>query len=223
MPDRPDEPTIFDPAAPGSIETASEWLATGRVLIIPTDTVYGVAASLNHPEALRRIFTLKGRDRGKPLPILVSSAGALDALAPNVEPDVALLLQEFWPGPLTVALPGPLNLPRELVASDGTIGVRLPNHRLAIELIERCGGAVACTSANVSGERPARTATDALRALGSGVDGAVKGGIAPGGVPSTVIGFDANDVVLIREGAIPIESLQLSWRELRSGRRPRPQ
>jgi L-threonylcarbamoyladenylate synthase len=214
-----DDPTIFDPAAPGSIETASEWLASGRVVVIPTDTVYGVAASLSHPEALRRIFALKGRDPGKPLPVLVSSAGALDGLTLDLDPDIALLLQEFWPGPLTVAVQGPLNLPREVVAEDGTIGVRLPNHLLAIELIERCGGAVACTSANASGDAPAHTAQDAVAALGSGVDGAVNGGVAPGGVPSTVIGFDADGIVLIRDGAIPIERLRSAWTALRRGRR----
>jgi L-threonylcarbamoyladenylate synthase len=213
-----DGPVIFDPAAPGSIETASEWLAAGRVLVIPTDTVYGVAASLNHPDALRRIFALKGRDPGKPLPILVSTSGALDALTPDLDPDINLLLQEYWPGPLTVALPGPLNLPREVVAADGSIGVRMPNHRLAIELIERSGGAVACTSANISGESPALTAREAVATLGTSVDGAVAGGIAPGGVPSTVIGFDADGIVLLREGAIPIDRIRSTWDELRGDR-----
>jgi L-threonylcarbamoyladenylate synthase len=214
-----DVPVIFDPAAPGSIETASEWLASGRVLVIPTDTVYGVAASLDHPDALGRIVALKGRDPAKPLPVLVSSAGALDALTAELDPDISLLLDQFWPGPLTVALQGLLNLPREVVAGDGTIGMRLPNHRLAIELIERSGGAVACTSANLSGDRPARTAQDAVIALGSGVDGVVDGGVAPGGVPSTVIAFDPNGIVLIRDGAIPIERLRTAWDELRGGRR----
>jgi L-threonylcarbamoyladenylate synthase len=213
-----DGPVVFDPAAPGSIETASEWLATGRVLVIPTDTVYGVAASLNHPDALRRIFALKGRDPAKPLPILVSTSGALDALTPDLDPDISLLLQEYWPGPLTVALPGPLNLPREVVAADGSIGVRLPNHRLAIELIERCGGAVACTSANLSGEPPALTARDAVTVLGGDIDGAVEGGIAPGGVPSTVIGFDADGIVLHREGAIPVDRIRATWQGLRGSR-----
>jgi len=214
-----DQPVIFDPAAPGSIETASEWLAAGRVLAIPTDTVYGVAASLDHPESLQRIYDIKQREEGKPLPILVSSIGALDALTPDLDPDVALLLDEYWPGPLTVALPGPLNLPREVVAEDGTIGVRLPNHRLAIELIDRCGGAVACTSANISGEPPARTVHEAVASLGARLDGAVDGGIAPGGVPSTVISFDEDEIVLIRDGAIPIDRIRSTWRELRDGRR----
>jgi L-threonylcarbamoyladenylate synthase len=211
------EPVIFDPAAPGSIETASEWLAAGRVLVIPTDTVYGVAASLNHPDALRRIFELKGRDPGKPLPILVSTSGALDALTPDLDPDISLLLQEYWPGPLTVALPGPLNLPREVVAADGSIGVRMPNHRLAVELIDRAGGALACTSANLSGEAPARTARDAIAMLGAEIDGAVEGGLAPGGVPSTVIGFDADGIILHRDGAIPIDRIRATWHELRGG------
>ena len=151
--------------------------------------------------------------------LAVSIVGALDALTADLDPDIALLLDQYWPGPLTVALQGPLNLPREVVAGDGTIGVRLPNHRLAIELIERSGGAVACTSANLSGGPLARTVQDALDAFGSGVDGVVKGGVAPGGVPSTVIGFNADGIVLLREGAIPIEPLRAAWAELRGGRR----
>lgn len=215
---QPDEPVIFDPAAPGSIETASEWLASGRVIVIPTDTVYGVAASLDHPEALRRIYELKQRDERKPLPILVSSSGALDALTADIDPDILVLLHEFWPGPLTVALPGPLNLPREVTAADGSIGVRLPNHPLAIELIERSGGAVACTSANISGEQPARTAQEAALALGSRVDGVVYGGVAPGGgVPSTVIRFSDAGIVLIRAGAIEIEEIRSFWDGVRGG------
>lgn len=207
-----DETVRFDPSAPGAIEMAADLIAAGGVVAIPTDTVYGVAASLSHPDALRRVYAIKHRDQSKPLPILVSSTDALARLIPDIDPNVALLLDAYWPGPLTVALDAPPGMPDEVLAPDGSIGVRQPNHRLAIELIERAGGAVACTSANISGQKPATSAAHVMRTLGADLDGIVDGGIASGGVPSTVIRIDENNVVrLIREGPIPIEHIQATW------------
>jgi L-threonylcarbamoyladenylate synthase len=212
-----DDTVLFDPAAPGAIEMAAELIANGGVVAIPTDTVYGIAASLSHPQALRRVFEVKHRDRSKPLPILVSSADSLTRVVPQVDKDVMLLLDEYWPGPLTIALDAPAGLPAEVLAEDGTIGVRLPNHRLAVELIERAGGIVACSSANVSGHTPAATAAE-VRAVFSGtLDGIVRGGIASGGVPSTVIRIKDGAVLEIRPGAIPIEHIQSTWERLGLG------
>jgi len=212
-----DDTVLFDPAAPGAIEMASELIAQGGVVAIPTDTVYGVAASLSHPDALRRIYEIKGRDRAKPLPILVSSTESLARLVPEIDPDIALLLNLYWPGPLTVVLESSTGMPAEVRASDDTIGVRLPNHMLAIELIERAGGAVACTSANISGHDPAASAQDVLATLGPALDGVVEGGIAPGGVPSTVIRIAGGEILTLREGPIPIEHIRATWDGFRSG------
>jgi L-threonylcarbamoyladenylate synthase len=206
-----DETVLFDPAAPGAIEMAADLIAEGGVVAIPTDTVYGIAASLSHPEALRRVFAIKHRDQSKPLPILVSSTDALARLIPDVDPDITLLLDAYWPGPLTVALDAPAGMPGEVLAPNGSIGVRLPNHRLAIELIERAGGVVACTSANISGRDPASTAEDVMTSIGSALDGIVKGGVAAGGVPSTVIRIENGVIWAIREGPIPIEHIRATW------------
>ena len=206
-----DETVLFDPAAPGAIEMAAELISKGGVVAIPTDTVYGIAASLSHPEALRRVFAIKHRDQSKPLPILVSSTDALARLIPDIDPNIALLLDAYWPGPLTVALDAPSNLPSEVLAPNGSIGVRLPNHRLAIELIERAGGAVACTSANISGQDPAASAEDVMATVGSALDGVVKGGVAASGIPSTVIRIEDGVIWTIREGPIPIEHIRATW------------
>ena len=206
-----DETVCFDPAAPGAIEMAADLIAAGGVVAIPTDTVYGIAASLAHPEALRRVYSIKHRDQSKPLPILVSSTDALAHLVPDIDRDIALLLDVYWPGPLTIALDAPPGMPSEVLAPDGSIGVRLPNHRLAIELIERAGGAVACTSANISGQQPATTADEVMATVGSALDGIVKGGVNPGGVPSTVIRIEDGVIWSIREGPIPIEHIRATW------------
>ena len=117
-----DDTVLFDPAAPGAIDMASELIAQGGVVAIPTDTVYGVAASLSHPGALRRIYEIKGRDRSKPLPILVSSTDALARLAPDIDPNIALLLSVYWPGPLTIVVESLTDMPAEVLAPDDTIG-----------------------------------------------------------------------------------------------------
>jgi L-threonylcarbamoyladenylate synthase len=206
-----DETVLFDPAAPGAIEMAANLIAEGGVVAIPTDTVYGIAASLSHPEALRRVFAIKHRDQTKPLPILVSSTDNLFRLIPDIDPNIALLLDVYWPGPLTIALDAPPGMPDEVMAPNGSIGVRLPNHRLAIELIERAGGVVACTSANISGQDPAATADDVMETVGASLDGIVRGGVATGGIPSTVIRIDDNVIWTIREGPIPTEHIRATW------------
>jgi L-threonylcarbamoyladenylate synthase len=212
-----DDTVLFDPAAPGAIEMAAELIAAGGVVAIPTDTVYGIAASLSQPEALRRVYEIKGRDRAKPLPILVSSTDALRGLAPAIEPNIALLLNVYWPGPLTVILTASTGMPSEVLAPDETIGVRLPNHMLAIELIDKAGGAVACTSANISGESAASSAREVMATIGRSLDGIVQGGVSPGGVPSTVIRITDGDIVLLREGPIPIEHIRATWEDFRTG------
>src|SRR3954470_20677173 len=96
--------TILPSSGPLSIEWAAERLVGGGVIALPTDTVYGIAASLSHPAAIRRLYEIKGREASKPLPVLVSSSAMLDAVTADVDPEIALLLDRFWPGPLTIVL-----------------------------------------------------------------------------------------------------------------------
>jgi L-threonylcarbamoyladenylate synthase len=167
--------------------------------------------------ALRRIFALKGRPVGKPLPVLLSAAAGLARVATNVDDRVVVLLDRFWPGPLTVVVPARAGMPPEVLGPDQTIGARVPNHFLALELIERAGGAVAATSANRSDEAPAVTGGEVAELFGDAIDVVLDGGIAPGGVPSTVIAFDGDGIAVLREGAIPGEVLHASWREIVAG------
>ena len=210
---------VLAASSPDAIAWTAEAIAAGKVVAMPTDTVYGIAASLSHPEALARIFQIKARDPRRVLPVLISSPEQVTHLTTDLDPDVPLLLATYWPGPLTVvvsALPG---MPAAVAAADGTIGLRVPNHPAAIAVIEHAGGAVACTSANRSGELPARTATDAFDALGSDLDVILDGGQTPGGTASTVIRATGGRITLLREGAIPIEHIRRTWRELRAQRR----
>ncbi|CAN5348022.1 hypothetical protein BH09CHL1_BH09CHL1_09530 [soil metagenome] len=205
------EPVILGASSPRVIEWAAEAIVNGGVIAIPTDTVYGLAASHTSAEALDRIFAIKGRPVDRTLPILVSSIDALARVSDHFDERVARLLDELWPGPLTVALPARRGLLPHLVAPDGTIGARMPNHPLALEIIEKAGGAIACTSANRSGEPPATSAIEVAASVGGDVDLTIDGGLAPGGVPSTVITISGENLTVVREGAISAELLAAVW------------
>jgi L-threonylcarbamoyladenylate synthase len=203
---------------PGAIEWAAERLLEGGVIAFPTDTVYGLAASLAHPGALERIYRIKGRDEDKPLPVLVASSEAAQDVTDGLTEEQRLLLDRYWPGPLTIVVRAHMTLPERVRALDGTVGLRSPNHPLALEIILRAGGAIACTSANRSGSPVSVTAAEVAAALGDDVDLILDGGAAPVGVASTVIGFHEDELRIYRAGPIAFEHLTATWAELRAGR-----
>lgn len=183
----------------------------GGVIAFPTDTVFGLGASLRFPDALDRIFAIKGRDREKSLPVLLSSIDRISLVSPAPPEPVRRLLREFWPGGLTVVLPALPGLPPQVVAPDGTVGVRVPDHSIALTLCERAGGALATTSANRSGEAPACSAGDITSQLDDGIAIVLDGGFAPCGEASTVIRVDGARITVIRAGSISPERIEQSW------------
>jgi L-threonylcarbamoyladenylate synthase len=196
---------------PRALEIAIAAVQRGGVVAIPTDTVYGLAASLKFPDALERIFAIKGRDRAKPLPVLLSSARKLDGVTEAIDARQGAFLARFWPGPLTAALPARAELPHGVVAADRTAGIRVPDHSVALVVVEHCGGALAVTSANKSGEPPACTAGEIEAQLGDTVDVILDGGLAPCGLPSTVVSFAGDTISIVREGAIPRSTVLTAW------------
>lgn len=208
-----DRVVILDQASPRAIEWTAERIAEGGVVGIPTDTVYGIAASLAHPVALDRIFEIKERPDVLPLPVLVSSIDALSHLV-RLDDDVLPLLDTFWPGPLTVILPASARVPARVLGPGITVGVRIPNHPIAIEVIEKAGGAVACTSANRSGEPSALTADEVGRSIGPLLDLILDSGRSPGGIESTVVAIDGLTLRFIREGAISMPEVIRIWDEV---------
>ena len=198
--------------APRALETAIASVQHGGVIAFPTDTVYGIGASLAHEAALARIYDIKGRPADKPLPILVAHPGEIARLAVDADAALLRLAEQFWPGPLTVVVKGRPDLPAEVKAPDGTIGVRVPDHSVALTIAQRCGGAIATTSANRSGQPPACTAEEIREQLGAAVDVILDGGIAPCGLPSTVIRREGDTIAILREGAIAPSRIQEAWR-----------
>jgi len=154
------------------LREAAAVLNAGGVAVIPTDTVYGLAAHPAHPEAVERLYTIKGREAKKPIALLAADADAAAAFVGGL-PANADDLTRHWPGALTLVTKGE--------------GLRVPDHDWTRRLLAACGGVLRVTSANLSGRRPATDAPVALRDVGLSADLVVDDGISPGGIPSTVV------------------------------------
>ena len=173
----------------GVFQQAAEVLNGGGVAVIPTDTVYGLAARPDFAEAVDRLYTIKGREAKKPIALLASDVAAIELFGYPIEGKARELAEKHWPGALTLVV--------------GKEGFRIPDHAETRELIAACGGVLRVTSANLSGRRPATDAPQALRDVGLSADYVVDDGVSPGGVPSTVVRVrDDGSIEVLREGAI---------------------
>lgn len=195
-----------------ALEIAIESMQKGGVIAFPTDTVYGIGASLAHREALIRVYDIKGRSHEKPLPILISRPDVVSTLTDEPDQDLLRLASRFWPGPLTVILKANASLPDEVKAPDGTFGVRVPDHSIALTIAQHNGGAIATSSANRSGQPAACRAEEIRESLGCEIDVILDGGIAPQRLASTVIRREGDTITIVREGAIANETIQDAWK-----------
>ena len=193
-----------DPQAPAR---AAEVIRAGGLVILPTDTVYGVAADLWQPDAVAALYVAKQRSPDRAIPILLAGADDIGAVAADVPELAHRLAAAFWPGALTIAVPKRADLPK-IVSSLPTVGVRVPDHDTARAAIRACGGALAVTSANLSDQPSTLTAQDAARALGESVALVLDGGLCPGGVPSTVVDASGGVLRVVRAGPIDEAALR---------------
>jgi L-threonylcarbamoyladenylate synthase len=208
-------------AGPDDIARAAEWLDGGGVVAFPTDTVYGVGALTTEIAAIERIFRMKGRPRSRALIVHVGGADAIMQFADEI-PDYAVKLADaFWPGPLTLVLRKKTELSDEITGGADTVGLRVPDHPVALDLIarlgERRGGPVgiAAPSANRFGEPPPTTAEAVITALApaggdpeEGPDMILDGGTCPGGVPSTVLSCVGPWPRILRHGGTTAEQIE---------------
>jgi tRNA threonylcarbamoyl adenosine modification protein (Sua5/YciO/YrdC/YwlC family) len=189
------------------LEEAAAAVRSGELVVLPTDTVYGVGADAFLPAAVDALLAAKGRDRSMPVPVLVSSPAMLEALVDQM-PDVATALSErFWPGALTLVVRHTAHLVWDLGDSRGTVAVRMPADELAQDLISRTGP-LAVSSANRSGHDPATTAMDARLQLGASVSVYLDGGSSGGSVASTIIDVTGDRPRLLRAGALALDALR---------------
>lgn len=191
---------------PSAITHAVDVLKNGGLVAFPTDTVYGLAAPYNNEESIDRLYIVKGRNSSKAISILIGSLSELDLLASHIIHDARKLAETFWPGPLTLVVPRHPDLSHYL-APEQTIGVRVPNHPIALALLNK-SGPLAVTSANRSGEQNPLTANDVLSQLEGRIHLVLNGGQTPGGVPSTVIDCTSLEFTILREGPISQKDIQ---------------
>jgi L-threonylcarbamoyladenylate synthase len=182
-------------------------LARGRVVAIPTDTVYGIAAMPLDPSAIDAVYAAKDRPVDKALPMLVSGIAVAERISVLNDP-IRRLCHRFWPGPLTITAPATSVFPTTAMADDGTIALRMPALDLALEIIAAAGGVLAVTSANRSGEPPALTAREVLQQLDGRITAVVDGGASPLGTPSTVVSLHEGHVEILRQGAITAAEIE---------------
>ncbi|MFA5029096.1 MAG: L-threonylcarbamoyladenylate synthase [Candidatus Methylomirabilota bacterium] len=186
---------------PEIITRAREALRLGGLVAFPTDTLYALGANALDPQAVERVFAIKGRHHGKPLSVLIDSVDA--ALALGELPDgVRDLMQSFWPGPLTVVVKASSKIPALLSAATGTIGLRMPGGAVARALLAAVDGPIIGTSANKAGGPDPADAQTVQRAVGGQIDLILDGGRVALGVPSTVIDCTRTPARVLREGAI---------------------
>lgn len=212
LPPAPDDKMVkifeVEPDAPRAdviTETAST-IRAGGLVVYPTETVYGLGADACSAKAIGKIFKLKGRGARKPIPIAVNSLDMARQVA-ELTPAAEALFTEFLPGPLMVVAKARLNVSKLLTAGTGKVGIRVPNHQVALKLIEFVGGPITATSANLSGKTAPLTVKEALEQLGKNVDVALDAGKCELGIPSTVVDVTSKRPNVLRKGPISEEEI----------------
>jgi L-threonylcarbamoyladenylate synthase len=199
-------PTATDAEREEAVEAAAEAIQRGDLIVLPTDTVYGIGADAFDPVAVRGLLLAKGRGRDMPPPVLVSAATTLDALATRVPGWARSLVDEFWPGPLTLVCHQQTSLQWDLGDTRGTVAVRMPDHEVARAILERTGP-LAVSSANKTGMPAATDADQAIGMLGDDVAVVIDAGESPGGEASTIVDCTGDQGRVLRLGALSLEQL----------------
>ncbi|MEV4378733.1 L-threonylcarbamoyladenylate synthase [Streptosporangium sp. NPDC049644] len=192
--------------ATGLVEAASV-LGRGELVVLPTDTVYGIGADAFTPAAVTALLDAKGRGRDMPVPVLVGTVRAANALVENLGPYGQDLVDAFWPGPLTLICRANRSLSWDLGDAKGTVAIRMPLHAVALDLLKETGP-LAVSSANRSGAPAATSAADAEKQLGDSVSVYLDAGPCESGTPSTILDLTTAVPRLLRRGAVTVERLR---------------
>ncbi len=189
-----------------STDKAVAILRKGGIVAFPTDTVYGIGVDPFQPEAVKKLYKIKGRPKDKPIPILVGTGNDVETISQHLPPVFNQLVNQFWPGALTLIVEA-RNLSPEITAGGKTVGVRMPNHPLALELLRCFGGPIATTSANKSGEAPAISSQEVRDRLGNLVQLVLEQTETFTKVSSTVIDVAVSPPQVRRQGDITEDTL----------------
>jgi L-threonylcarbamoyladenylate synthase len=189
------------------VEAAIDAVKRGDLIVMPTDTLYGIGADAFKPWAVTALLDAKGRDRQMPPPVLVGTRATLDGLVFNLPSVARDLVEAFWPGALTIVVEHAPSLQWDLGDLDGTVAVRMPLHPVALEILRETGP-TAVSSANKTGQPPAGTAEEARAQLGFSVSVYLESGELPDRTPSSIVDVTGAVPRLLRAGAIPLEKLR---------------
>lgn len=189
------------------LASAARSVQSGQLVVLPTDTVYGIGADAFDSIAVNSLLAAKGRGRDMPVPVLVGSWNTIDGLVSVVSPDARSLIEAFWPGGLTLVVEHARSLSWDLGDSRGTVAMRMPLHPVALELLAMTGP-LAVSSANRSGQPAALTAAQAHDQLGGSVSVYLDGGTAATGIASTIIDVTGDVPRLLRAGAVTLEQVR---------------
>lgn len=197
----------YDPATWGpSIDAAVHALSRGEIVVLPTDTVYGVGADAFQPDAVARVLAAKGRGPQMPPPVLIPDIRTVEGLARDVSAPARALMEAFWPGPLTVIVNAQPSLMWDLGETHGTVALRVPDHAAARALLTRTGP-LAVTSANLTGAPAATTIEGAQSQLGASVSVYLDSGDSPLGLASTIVDATGDLLSVVRDGGVSREQL----------------
>ena len=199
------------------IENGVSILKRGGIIAYPTDTVYGLGACFNMPQAVERIYAVKERPLNMPLPLLLADVSQIGEVAESISPLAWLLIRSFWPGALTLVLNASAAVPDIIKASGKTVAVRIPAHPVPIALIKGLGAPIVGTSANLSGKPSPLTAGEVSEQLGDRIDLVIDGGRCPGGKESTIVDVTGDKPAIIRDRLVFPFTFTDPGEECRSG------
>jgi L-threonylcarbamoyladenylate synthase len=203
------KPEIADGFDPSSIARAVSLLASGEIVAFPTETVYGLGADAFNGKAVAKIFELKKRPHFDPLIVHIARLEWIKDIASHIPSRASLLMEQFWPGPLTIILPRQMKVPDIVTAGLATVGIRMPKHPVALNLIEQLGSPVAAPSANPFGYMSTTKAIHVASLFDSHLPLVLDGGPSSYGIESTIVSLlDDGPITLHRHGSISIEELK---------------
>jgi len=198
----------FTPDVQRQVDEGIKVLRQGGIVAYPTDTVYGLGASMGIPRAVERVFAAKRRPQDMALPLLVADAAQIAGLTSHVPPVARRLIDSFMPGALTLVLPASRTVPDIVTSGGSTVAVRIPDHLIPLALIKGIGSPLVGTSANLSGDPSPLTAAEVRSQFGEEIDAVIDNGAPCGGTESTIVDVTGETPVLLREGAVFAEALR---------------
>ncbi len=195
-------------ASNATLAGAVRVLRAGGTVAFPTDTFYGLGVDALNADAVKRVFNAKGRDEKRPLPLLIGGPDDALKVARQFPENARRLAEKFWPGPLTIVLPSRQEVPGEVTAGAGGVGVRVPDHETPRLLVRMLGRPITGTSANKSGSPPHKDAASVRADIGARVDMVLPGACGPHEAPSTVVDFTGPLPRVVRVGAISLSEVR---------------